>query len=97
MSDVLVLYMAGRNLSTVSQRLLRAGRDPAEAVALIQSATTPEQTVSVTTLTEAAAMTVSGAPVLVVIGPVVALRDQLLAWQVTAPMGTVPQQSRAVG
>ena len=45
LSDVLVLYMAGRHLGEIAAMLLRAGRDPADAVALIQDATRPEQTV----------------------------------------------------
>ena len=57
LSDVLVLYMAGRNLGTIAARLMQAGRDPADAVAVIRDATRPEQTVHVTTLAEAADQT----------------------------------------
>jgi uroporphyrin-III C-methyltransferase len=85
-AEVLVLYMAGRQLGTIASRLLEAGRDPAEAVALIQDATRPNQSVHVTTLAEAVNQTVSVSPALIVIGPVVALRDRLAAWQQTAPM-----------
>ncbi len=99
-NDVLVLYMAGRHLGAIAQRLLEAGRDPADGVALIENATIMEQNVHVTTLAEAAAMrTVPGTPVLIVIGPVVALRDQLSTWQQIAPMTVIHewQQSRAAG
>ena len=61
LSGVLVLYMAGRHLGTIAARLMEAGRDPADAVALIQDATRPEQTVRITTLAEAADQPVSGA------------------------------------
>jgi uroporphyrin-III C-methyltransferase len=99
LNDVLVLYMAGRNLGTIAERLIAAGRDPADAVALIQDATRPEQTVCVTTLANAKDQPVSISPILIVIGPVVALRDRLVAWQQTAPMTVVneQQQTRIAG
>ena len=99
LNDVLVLYMAGRHLGPIAARLIAAGRDPADAVALIQDATRPEQTVQVTTLAEAVDQPVAIAPVLIVIGPVVTLRQRLMAWQQTAPM-TVSnelQQARIAG
>jgi uroporphyrin-III C-methyltransferase len=89
LSDVLVLYMGARNLGTIAARLLAAGRDPADAVALIQDATRPDQSVTITTLAEAADRAASVSPVLIVVGPVVALRDHLTAWQQTAPMTIV--------
>jgi uroporphyrin-III C-methyltransferase len=99
LSDVLVLYMSGRNLGRIAERLVAAGRDPADAVALIQDATRPQQTVSLTTLAHAADQGVSVSPVLIVVGPVVALRDHLMAWQQTAPMTLVSdkQQARLAG
>jgi siroheme synthase len=99
LSDVLVLYMAGRNLGAIAARLLHGGRDPADAVALIEDATRPGQTVYVTTLAVAADQTVSVAPTLIVIGPVVALRDHLRVLQQTAPMivASDQQQIQAVG
>jgi uroporphyrin-III C-methyltransferase len=98
-SDVLVLYMAGRQLGTIAARLIADGRDPADPVAVIRDATRPEQTVSVTTLRQAADQAAAASPVLIVIGPVVALRDYLTAWQQTSPMMIVndPQQARIAG
>jgi uroporphyrin-III C-methyltransferase len=98
-TDVLVLYMAGRQLGAIASRLIEAGRDPSESVALIQDATRPEQSVHVTTLQEAANQPVSPSPTLIVIGPVVALRDQLTAWQQAAPMTVYHdrQKTHAVG
>jgi uroporphyrin-III C-methyltransferase len=99
LSDLLVLYMAGRNLGVIASGLLRDGRDPADAVALIQDATGPGQTVRVTTLAQAVDQPASEAPVLIVIGPVVALRDQLQLWQQIAPMAVMPapRQAQAAG
>ncbi len=98
-AEVLVLYMAGRRWPMIAARLIQAGRDPAHQVALIQDATRAEQTVTVTTLAEAAHPIVSISPTLIVVGPVVALRDQLASWQQTAPMTVIPvlQQARALG
>jgi uroporphyrin-III C-methyltransferase len=99
LTDVLVIYMGGRNLGTIARRLLLSGRDPADAVALIQDATQPHQSVHITTLADLVHQSVSTAPTLIVIGPVVALREQLRAWQQTAPMAvlTDPQRNQAVG
>jgi uroporphyrin-III C-methyltransferase len=98
-SDVLVLYMAAHQLGQVAARLIAAGRDPADAIALIQDATRPDQHVRVTTLAEATDQPFGGAPTLVVIGPMVTLRQRLQAWQQTAPMRVVnePQQTRVAG
>lgn len=95
LGDVAVLYMAGRQLAAIAERLLTAGRDPREGVALIQDATRPTQTVTVTTLGQAASLPVPVSPTLIVIGPVVALRDRLAAWQQTAPMALLEKQQPA--
>lgn len=99
LADVLVLYMAGRHLGPIAKRLIDLGRHPGDAVALIEDATRPEQTVRITTLAEAVDQPASVSPLLIVIGPVVSLRDHLLAWQQIAPM-TVNhdrQQTRIAG
>ena len=87
--EMLVLYMAGRQLGTIATRLLAAGRKPDEAVAVIQDATRAEQTVRVTTLAEAVDVPGATRPTLIVIGPAVALRAQLSTWQQTTPMMTL--------
>ena len=98
-AEVLVLYMAGRQLAAIAARLIAAGRGPAEPVALIQDATRPAQSVRHTTLGEAAAVPAAAAPTLIVIGPVVALAASLAAWQQTTPMIVIHDQqpSRARG
>ena len=92
-SDTLVLYMASRQIGAIAARLTEAGRDPNEAVALIANATAVDQDVRVTTLAAAAATVAAlpaAAPVLIVIGPVVALRAAIAAWQQTGPMTFAP-------
>ena len=88
-SDVLVFYMAQRRIGQIAARLIKAGRDASDAVALISNATRPDQDVRITTL-ETAAAAVSGIPegaaTLIVVGPVVALRPLLADWQQTTPM-----------
>jgi uroporphyrin-III C-methyltransferase len=83
-ADVLVLYMALRQIGAIAARLRSAGRDAAESVAFITEATTPRQHVVVSTLSEAeriAAAIPSHLPTLIVIGPVIALQPLLAGWQ----------------
>lgn len=79
-SPVLVMYMALGHLDGITRRLMEAGRDPAEPVAVIARATTPDQKVLETTLAEAALdvlRTGLEAPAIVVVGPVVEARRRL--------------------
>jgi uroporphyrin-III C-methyltransferase len=88
-ADVLVLYMALGRIGAISARLLAAGRSAGEPLAFISEATTPRQRVAITTLGEAertAARIPAHAPTLIVLGPVVALRPLLAAWQLAAPL-----------
>jgi uroporphyrin-III C-methyltransferase len=94
-AEVLVLYMAQRQIGAIAQALIAAGRAADESVALIADATTAGQTVTVTTLGAAgqhAAMAAS--PLLIVIGPVVALRPLLAGWQHAEPMAVRRQTLR---
>lgn len=77
-SQVIVLYMALRNLGEITARLLAAGRRPEEPVALVSRASLPDQAVTVTTLADApqAAAKVK-TPVIVVIGETVRFRNEL--------------------
>ena len=79
-APALVVYMALNNLADITARLIAAGRDTAEPVAVISKATTPDQRVIETTLGEAAAAAKAAEidpPALVVIGEIVRLRAGL--------------------
>src|SRR2546423_10730228 len=86
-APVLVLYMASRHLMKITKRLLKAGRRSDEPMAIISKATTPAQSVLVSTLGEIARATVDiQVPAIVVIGGVVGLRAAL-DW-----VGALPRQ-----
>jgi uroporphyrin-III C-methyltransferase len=77
-APVLVLYMASRNLPNIVTRLLAGGRRPDEPVAIVSKATTPAQSVLVSTLGEiSAAASDIQTPSIIVIGEVVRLRAAL--------------------
>lgn len=81
-ADVLVLYMALRQIGAIAAHLRAAGRAGSEPVAFITEATTPRQRVRITTLAEAEATAAAiprHVPTLIVVGPVVALRPLLAA------------------
>jgi uroporphyrin-III C-methyltransferase len=103
-SDVLVFYMARRLIGQIAGRLIAAGRAASDAVALISNATQPDQDVRIATLetvSEAISGIPAGAATLIVVGPVIALRPLLAAWQQTTPMtitrDTVPEPVLAKG
>ena len=98
--DVVVLYMALRHAGTIAQRLVAAGRAPDDAVAFISDATSPRQRVTAATLATAAAVAAAldpRAPTLIVIGPVLALRDMIIPWQQAEPMTLAPAPRAAAG
>ena len=72
--------MALKHIAHICDRLVQAGRDPAEPVALITGATTPSQRVIETNLAAAAAAAAEAGlqpPAMVVVGGVVAYRRLL--------------------
>jgi uroporphyrin-III C-methyltransferase len=77
-SETLVLFMALQELESVCERLLDEGLDPGTPVAVISRGTCPDQEVVVADLAgiAEAAAGLPG-PALVVVGEVVALREQL--------------------
>jgi uroporphyrin-III C-methyltransferase len=82
-APVLVIYMALKHLEIISATLMAHGRSPDEAVAIVSSATLPEQRVLETTLGRCAQEAQDAGlkpPCLVVVGEVVRLRDGL-DWQ----------------
>ncbi|MGK9233203.1 uroporphyrinogen-III C-methyltransferase [Inquilinus limosus] len=79
-SPVIVVYMAIKHIARIAAHLIEGGRSPAEPVAVISRATTPQQRVLETTLARAAEdVAVQGieAPAVVVVGEVVRLRAAL--------------------
>ncbi len=79
-SPVMIFFMAAKHLDRIASQLVLAGRKANEPVAIIQKATFPEQVVLESTLgTCGADLKKSGLtpPVLIVVGPVVALRKHL--------------------
>ncbi len=87
--DVLVLYMALRQIRAIADRLIAAGRSPGEPVAFVTDASTPRQQVMLATLgtaTAVAEIVPARAATLIVVGPVVALRAMLAPWQEATPM-----------
>ena len=85
-----MLYMAQRQIGAIAERLIASGRTPDEAVALIADASTPRQAVTITTLRAAGRdAAVSASPLLIVIGPVVALRPMLAGCWAVAIMSHV--------
>ncbi len=82
-SPVLVFYMAMKHLAEIAGRLVAAGRRPDEPVAIVSKATTAEQKVLETTLSNCHHDAFTAGiepPAMVVIGEVVRLRAAL-DWQ----------------
>ncbi len=82
----IVLYMGLRNLPSIAASLLSAGIDPHEPVAIIASATLPEQRIFITELAKAAAEAEAlhfETPAIIVIGAIVRVRDKLAALSAT--------------
>jgi uroporphyrin-III C-methyltransferase len=99
-TDVLVFYMALRQAGAIAARLLSAGRAPDEAMAFVSDATTPHQRVTpatVGTAGEVAAQLDHHAPTLVIVGPVLALRDMIAPLQQATPMTLTQAPYAAAG
>jgi uroporphyrin-III C-methyltransferase len=78
----IVLYMAMRNLQQIAEALMGGGLRPDTPAAIIASATTPDERVTVTSLARLAADAHDGgfaAPAIVAIGDIVRLRERLTA------------------
>ena len=79
-APVLVLFMAVRQLPSIAEKLLAAGRDPSDRVAIVSNATLPNQSVIDTHLGEVTALIAEQpvpTPAIVVVGPVSQFRDRL--------------------
>ncbi len=94
----LVFYMARRQAAPMAAALIAAGRPATEAVAFVADASTPAQRVTMATLATAGevATRLPARPTLIVVGPVLALRDVLAPLQQTQPMAAAaPALARA--
>jgi uroporphyrin-III C-methyltransferase len=76
-APVIVMYMAVKHLAAIAEKLIAAGRDPADRVAVIANASLPGQQVIETTLGEAGRHTALPTPAIVVLGPVSAYREMM--------------------
>ena len=94
----LVLYMGVRTLPEISERLIAAGRDPAEPAAVVSSGTRPDQRTVTARLAEIAARAREagvGPPAVTVIGAVAGLAPAL-GWLGRRPLqGEVVAVTRA--
>lgn len=84
----LVLFMAGARLAEVSARLIAAGKPATTPAAVIEAGSLPQERVTVASLAELPAVVAAtglGSPALLVIGEVVALRQQLTSLVAAAP------------
>jgi len=81
-APVIVMYMAVKHLASIADKLLAAGRDPADRLAIVSNAALPEQSVMVSTLGKAGALAQLEdipTPAIVVLGPVSDYRE-VLGW-----------------
>jgi siroheme synthase len=79
-ADTLVVLMGVERLADLTVRLIALGRDPHEPAALVHAATTPAQRTIIGTLAGIAATAREAGitpPATLVIGPTVALHDQI--------------------
>lgn len=77
-APVLIFYMAIKHFGRIAEKLQECGRAADEPVAFVASATTADQKVHVCTLETAAEVAKKvSPPAIVVVGPVVKLREQL--------------------
>lgn len=99
-ADTLVFYMGLRHAGILARQLIQAGRVPDDGVAFVANATTPSQSVTLATLDTAADVAATlppDDPTLIVVGPVVALREMLRPRQQTAPVTMLSEPMTAAG
>ncbi|WDR06588.1 uroporphyrinogen-III C-methyltransferase [Devosia rhodophyticola] len=76
-APVIVMFMAVKHLGTITQKLLAAGRDPADRIAIVSNAASPQQSVIESSLADAGTLANVPTPAIVVVGPVSAYREAL--------------------
>ena len=95
----LVIYMGVRQLAAIAQRLIAAGRAPAEPAAVIERGTLPDQRVLTGTLATIASVAAAAAvrtPAIAVFGPVAAWHERL-GWLPTSPASRPRSRGREEG
>jgi uroporphyrinogen III methyltransferase / synthase len=88
-ADTLVLYMGVGRLEDISTRLIAAGRNPDTPVACVRWGTVPEQRTITGTLQDIADRVAEAGlkpPAIIVVGDVVALREEGLDWYERRPL-----------
>ncbi len=98
--DTLVFLMGVSNLSLIAEQLAEAGRSPQTPVALIHYGTTPQQQVitgNLKNISERADAANLRPPAVIIVGDVVALRDQIQWFEILPLFGkrVVVTRSRA--
>ncbi|MGV8853803.1 MAG: uroporphyrinogen-III C-methyltransferase [Devosia sp.] len=76
-APVIVMFMAVKHLGSITDKLLAAGRNGDDRLAIVSHAATPQQAVIETTLAQARELTDVPTPAIVVLGPVSQYRDSL--------------------
>jgi uroporphyrin-III C-methyltransferase len=76
-APVIVMFMAVKHLGSIADKLLAAGRDGADRLAIISNAATPNQSVIETTLDQAHLLHDVPTPAIIVLGPVSRYRSSL--------------------
>ena len=76
-NSTLVIYMPGSNYAEISRRLTAAGFTPETPCAIISRATTPQQQIHSTTVSQLARAPKLPAPTLLFVGDVVRLADRI--------------------
>ena len=76
-APVIVMFMSVKHLGSIAEKLLAAGRDGGDRMAIVSHAATPQQSVIETTLAEAGGLLDVPTPAIVVLGPVSQYRDTL--------------------
>jgi uroporphyrin-III C-methyltransferase len=87
-APVIVMFMAVKHLPAIAARLIAAGRDPNDRLAVVSQASLPEQAVVETILGKAGALGPLPTPAIVVLGPVNRYRE-VLDWYVGDLRGIV--------
>jgi uroporphyrin-III C-methyltransferase len=76
-APVIVMFMAAKHLGAIAEKLIAAGRDPADRLAVVSHAALPQQKVVESTLGAAGGLTGLETPALIVLGPVSRYREVL--------------------